>query len=288
MKVLKWEDITAGHNDFLCAFADEPRLQAGSALTIGGFDGPHVGHTSLFSAVTACQSFLHGVITFERSPRAVKEHHAFAGDVSTLAQCLQRFEQCGFDFVILIDFSSNFGKMNGRIFLDTLYSVCYMRYLVVGSNFRCGYRLDTGIAELVSYAAEKQFQLQIAPDFFINAQRVSSSLIRQAILRADFASAQQFLGYPYSIDCTGFTQNRVQSPESETHIELQPFSGFSQIMPPVGQYTVCIEAASFESCQEQKTRSFAGILNVTPVFLRCRLPFSSSSIKVQTIHFVVF
>lgn len=288
MKVLKWAEITEEDFDLLRIFPFEDRAQKGSSLTIGGFDGPHVGHDSIFQKVLARKDLMNGVITFERSPRALKSRDDFSGDVSTLAQRLQRFEVYGFDFVVLIDFSQDFGKIKGRIFLDILYSACRVRFLVVGNDFRCGYRLDTGTQQIAAYAAEKNIMLEVVPDYFIGLQRVSSSLIRQAIQQADFIAAEQFLGYPYSIDCTGFMQTVTQLPENETYIDLKPESGFSQIIPPVGQYTVCIKTKAFESCQEQKISSFTGTLNVTPDFLRCRLPFNSSPLKVQTIQFVLF
>jgi len=292
MKVFSWYDLVSGELDLSKEFSDNSnQLQLfsnGTALTIGAFDGPHLGHKRIFSAVMAESKLLHGVITFSKLPRAKKEGTAFAGTLSTLSQRLKRFADSGFDFVILIDFSLDFARMSGRAFLDVLSRFLKMRFLAVGRNFRCGYQVDTGAAELSGYAAEKKITLELVPEFCINNERVSSSRIRDYIEKAEFALAKDFLGYSYEIDCSSFVISEIEKEISESVIKLKSVNGFAQIMPPVGLYNVCIEVLFCDSSGEPKMRSFAGSCEVNPTFLLCRFSCQVACLKVQTIRFNVF
>ena len=123
----------------------------GSAISIGGFDGPHRGHERILSAVLEASErygIPAGLITFFRSPRSVKAGATYSGDVSTLDMRLQKFTEQGFTFTVLIDFSADFAKMKGAVFFDTLMKTIRIKYLAVGSDFTCGYRHDTGGEEL--------------------------------------------------------------------------------------------------------------------------------------------
>ncbi len=295
MKVFSWDAVLGGEINLEESFKDNDRLFAlsknGSALTIGAFDGPHLGHKKIFSSVLSESKLLHGVVTFSKPPRAVKEGTDFAGSLSSLHQRLKRFADFGFDFVILIDFSLDFGKMSGRAFLDVLRTCLKMRFLAVGTNFRCGYQIDTGAEELSAYAAEKKITLELVPEFCIAEQHVSSSRIRNYIKKAEFGFAKDCLGYPYSIDCSSFEVIGIESENVfEKVIKLKPQSGFAQIMPPVGLYNACIEVVFCDSDSkgEPEINSFAGSCEVNPTFLSCRFSSQVACQKVQAISFNVF
>ena len=206
----------------------------GSAISIGGFDGPHRGHERILSAVLEASErygIPAGLITFFRSPRSVKAGAAYSGDVSTLDMRLQKFTEQGFTFTVLIDFSADFAKMKGAVFFDTLMKTIRIKYLAVGSDFTCGYRHDTGVEELRLLAREKGFcfdsieQLDLAQH-----GRISSSAIRQAVETADFTLAKDFLGYPFFLDVSKIDQ-RIEN--TACIIEK---SAIGQILPRNGCY----------------------------------------------------
>ena len=86
----------------------------GTALTVGNFDGPHIGHDSLFARVLSegekC-ALTPGVVAFKQSLGAFKSKGFYEGDLSTLAQRLSVIEGTGIAFAIQIDFSDKFCKI---------------------------------------------------------------------------------------------------------------------------------------------------------------------------------
>ncbi len=231
MKIIRWDELDSTDSLFLLkSLCHEAK---GTALTIGGFDGPHRGHLSLFTSVFQ-QAHEHalvpGIVTFVRSPGSVKKGPQYPGDVSTLTLRLGKFEELGFRFCLLIDFSSDFGKMSGGVFFEILVKTVHMRYLAVGPDFRCGHRLDTGPSEIADLARRDGFRFDSIRQVELDGVRISSSAIRKAVQSADFALAERLLGYPFLLDIT--TSHWILSVGG---IEA-PVEDFTQILPPAGRY----------------------------------------------------
>ena len=239
MKILQWDSLLTYESresiSSLCAGKE------GTALTIGGFDGPHLGHESLFTAVLDASTRLNlatGIVTFSRSPGITKQPGKYPGDVSTLSLRLTKFEQKGFEFVLLIDFSGDFGKMSGGVFFDILVNTVRMRYVAVGPDFRCGHRLDTGTAEIAAISRKDGFQFDSIQQVDLDGQRISSSSVRTAIQSADFALAERLLGHPFLLD---FTAPAWQLSENTLSV---PYRSFIQILPRRGEYRVVLNTIS--------------------------------------------
>lgn len=225
MKIIYWDDLIEEENIY----------PQGSAISIGGFDGPHRGHECILSAVLKAarkDGIPAGIITFFRSPRSVKAGNAYAGDVSTLEMRLQKFAEQGFSFTVLIDFSADFAKIKGAVFFDILIKTICIKYLAVGSDFTCGYRHDTGVGDLQRLARERGFCFDSIEQLYsARHERISSSAIRQAVEQADFTLAKDLLGYPFFLDVSKIVQRREDSVWS---IEK---SAITQILPQSGQYS---------------------------------------------------
>ena len=227
MKIIYWDDLIKEKNLY----------PQGSAISIGGFDGPHRWHERILSAVLEAarkDGIPAGIITFFRSPRSVKIGNAYTGDVSTLDMRLQKFAEQGFSFTVLIDFSADFAKIKGAVFFDILIKTICIKYLAVGSDFTCGYRHDTGVGDLQRLARERGFCFDSIEQLYsARHERISSSAIRQAVEQADFTLAKDLLGYPFFLDVAKIVQRRESSAWS---IEK---SAITQILPQSGQYSAC-------------------------------------------------
>ena len=227
MDILYWDDLIKEENIY----------PQGSAISIGGFDGPHRGHECILSAVlTAARKggIPAGIITFFRSPRSVKAGNAYAGDVSTLEMRLQKFAEQGFSFTVLIDFSADFARIKGTVFFDILIKTICIKYLAVGSDFTCGYRHDTGVGDLQRLARERGFCFDSIEQLYsARHERISSSAIRQAVEQADFTLAKDLLGYPFFLDVSKIVRRKEGSVWS---IEK---SAVTQILPQSGRYSAC-------------------------------------------------
>lgn len=241
MHVIRWDLLESSETK--AYFLHILNKAQGTALTVGGFDGPHIGHQILFNSVlqnATSKKLVPGIVTFTKSPGAYKKPDHYSGDVSTLDLRLKKFAEYGFHFVILIDFSGDFGKMSGGVFFDILVKTAHMRYLAVGHDFRCGHRLDTGVAEIAALSQREGFRFDSIGQVEIDGVRVSSSAIRKAVQSADFTRAEKLLGYPFLLDFMApqwtVTDRLFKASRSE----------ITQILPQCGTYTAVLHT---DACQ---------------------------------------
>lgn len=188
MKIFSWNQILEG--DF-----PEEWKKKGCALTVGSFDGIHLGHQALIKSVMDRENLLHGVVTFSSSCRAIDKN--FSGQVYSLERKLDFICQMGLDFALVIDFSNDFAKMEGEDFIDILLDKCGLKFIAEGRDFRCGYKGSLNMDGLGLLAKEKGFLLEEVPDVLFRGERISSSRIRDAIGDDDLEVASEMLGRIY-------------------------------------------------------------------------------------------
>ena len=208
MKVFAWNDIL----QIISGKIPVPDLfEKGTAISVGSFDGPHIGHEKLLQALLkeqAERNFVPGVITFRRPLTGYKCPSEYKGDVSTLEQRLAFFKNYGIAFAVVIDFSDDFGRIEGRVFLEYLVKYLNMKFIAEGRDFHCGYHGATGIDQICEYSKELGFETCIVPPVLYEAERVSSSRIRQAVLDAAMDSVNCMLARPYALDCSNLVWKR--------------------------------------------------------------------------------
>jgi riboflavin kinase/FMN adenylyltransferase len=204
---LNYQDATRKH---YCCPSNTPcsPLPTPLAVTIGVFDGVHKGHQSLIQRICA-GPYTPAVVTFKQNPLKTLKPDAFAGDIINLGQKLSIFEALGVQLTVLIDFSSKFSTISGRVFIDLLLGSQPVKLIALGQNFRCGHRLDTGAEEIRSLAGARGLEVWIAPSVMDEGQPVSSSRIRQALAAGRRAEAERLLGRPLeSINPDNIVPNR--------------------------------------------------------------------------------
>lgn len=226
MDILTWEKINE-------AFIEKKALIQSSAITVGSFDGVHKGHQFLLDKVLLYEkAFSKGVVTFTR-PTRLKKTKNYSGDILTLRLKLKKLEVLGFDFVILIDFSSDFAKMNGIEFFEILVKTIHMKALFVGKDFSCGFRHSTDVKAIAEIAKKYDFDFDSIERLCLKGTDISSSAIRAAIKRADFDTAKSLLGSSFLLDIfnIGFAHC------SENCFTAKK-KNFKQIIPKEGSYAV--------------------------------------------------
>jgi FAD synthase len=126
----------------------------------------------------------------------------FAGDIYSLEQKLDLLEALGVKLTVLIDFSEEISKINGRDFIDLLLGKQPVMLLALGENFRCGRGQDIGVDEIRSFADARGVETWVAPPVMDGGMPVSSNRIRQALAAGRLEEAQRMLGRPLdSIPC---------------------------------------------------------------------------------------
>ncbi|MDR0723530.1 MAG: FAD synthetase family protein [Treponema sp.] len=223
MRVLDWQALVGG----------TVHIHEQTAMTIGVFDGIHRGHQALI-AKTLQKGFIPTVITFRQSPKRILSPKTYGGDIVSLAQKLVIFEDLGVSQTILIDFSENFSTLKGQEFIDALIRQGKLAYLVIGSNFRCGYRLDTDAARISAMNADRGIITEVVPPVEEDALPVSSSRIRAAIVAGDFIRARASLGRNVAIDVGGIPSI------SGTEGLVFDFTASYRVIPPEGRYKVVV------------------------------------------------
>lgn len=274
IKLFSWNDVLVASKDknhLLSQFTKK-----GSALSVGGFDGPHLGHRELFQQVIDYKTknnVVSGIVTFNFPPKAAKNPTDFTGELSTIKLKLEYFEDLDFDFVIVIDFSCDFSKIKGRDFLAFLKNSCSMQFLVAGSDFRCGYKLDTGILQISEFAAQNGVSFNVVADCLFEDFRISSTIIRKFVQNGKLEKASKLLGRPYALDL----ENAIYNVNEETSQLQIANSSVIQLLPPVGKYQVKVTLAD--------TSTFSSVMYVESTLLRLEIPLEQKFQKLKKIEF---
>ena len=173
-----------------------------SVVSIGNYDGVHLGHRSVIqtllekSAELNCSST---VITFE--PLA-KEFFS-PGSVALLYTVEQRAKQLfslGVDRVLCIEFNQDFADFSPQKFVhDVLLDGLGVKYLAVGDDFRFGKNREGDFAYLKVLGDQHGFAVSAHDTYSLEGARVSSGRVREALSNGNFKLAEKLLGRPFSI-----------------------------------------------------------------------------------------
>jgi len=165
-----------------------------SSMTVGVFDGVHLGHQALLKKVVGYNpDFIPVAVTFRRNHKTAENEQE--KNIQSFQERLDIFEALKIQVTIVIDFSQSFRKMPGTDFLDILIKHGCVGFFAAGSKFRCGYKLDTSAEEIRSYFTFRGIPVEIVPETMEGSQPISSSRIRAAISSGDIELAQVMLGH---------------------------------------------------------------------------------------------
>lgn len=233
MIIVPWDELTGP--------AAEAAARQAIALTIGVFDGIHIGHRRLLAEVVHNNmDALPVVCTFRRNPGEVLGTKLLPGNILSHRQKLLKFELLGIRELVLIDFSPEIGKLAGEDFLAILERVFDLRKLVIGYNFRMGRGRRTGIQELVSRYSPSETELAVIPAAHYQDRAVSSSRIREAIRQARFEETREMLSEPYCLDLVGLALQRSGRRASVARKDVD------QILPQAGTYRALLRSSREE------------------------------------------
>jgi len=172
-------------------------------LTIGNFDGQHLGHLALLQAVVKTASATHGtpiVLTFDPHPLTVLSPGTELRLLTTIEEKLARFQEAGIEEVLSIPFDRAFASLSPEEFVARiLRDGVGVRELLVGENFAFGKGRTGRLADLVRLGATAGFRVHPIPPVTIGGLVVSSSRIRNLVQAGDVREAAGCLGRPYSL-----------------------------------------------------------------------------------------
>jgi riboflavin kinase / FMN adenylyltransferase len=169
------------------------------ALAIGNFDGLHLGHQALLSKtveVAYLKQLKPAVMTFEPHPREYFTPQNAPARLSSMREKLEYFNEAGIEDVFVLRFNAAFAAITAEEFMhQMLKSELNANTILVGGDFCFGAKRKGTVNDLIATG----FDLIDFPEVKVDQQRISSTLVRDALATADFTQAERLLGRPYSI-----------------------------------------------------------------------------------------
>ncbi|MGP8080733.1 MAG: bifunctional riboflavin kinase/FAD synthetase [Dehalococcoidales bacterium] len=171
-------------------------------LTIGVFDGVHLGHKFLISNVVkmaAAQNLLSCVITFRQHPRDLLSPKSKLLYLCSVEERIQLLKNEGVDIVAALTFNRELAKLSARDFVSLLVKHLKMRGLVIGPDFSLGKNREGNAAVLRALGQEMGFNVTVVTPKIIDGEVASSTAIRQALADGDMEKVMRLLGRPFSL-----------------------------------------------------------------------------------------
>jgi riboflavin kinase/FMN adenylyltransferase len=176
----------------------------GTVLTLGVFDGIHLGHQKIMERVISRSRQIGAIptaITFDPHPRSVLYPENSPPLLQTLDQRLANFEILGIEQTIVIRFDKDFANQNAEEFLrDSVHERLRAREVYLGKGFAFGKNRAGNIELLRKISAELGFFADEVDEVTLRGQRISSSKIRELLKHGKVNLARRMLGRPYGIE----------------------------------------------------------------------------------------
>ncbi len=175
-----------------------------AVVTIGTFDGVHIGHRKIITGLRQRAAAVGGetvLLTFFPHPRMILHpEDEQLKLINTIQERAALLEEAGIDHLIITPFSRDFSNQLAEDYIrEVLVNKIGAKILVIGYDHRFGKDRQGGLAELQAAAPVYDFMVEEIPEQDINEVAVSSTRIRNALLNAQVETANAFLGYPFFI-----------------------------------------------------------------------------------------
>lgn len=184
-------------------FGEPHTQQRPGAVTIGNFDGVHLGHQAMLARLTARSASVGGaptVLTFEPHPREIFTPDSAPTRLTSLREKLEILRGLGVARVHVCRFSKPFAALSAEDFVRRiLVEGLRARYVLVGDDFRFGAKRAGDFTLLKQLGEKYGFEAESLHTVEAAGQRASSTAVREALAAGDMATAAQLLGRPYSI-----------------------------------------------------------------------------------------
>ena len=185
--------------------ADYKQIKS-SVITIGTFDGVHVGHQQIIHRLvdTARKNDLQAlVLTFFPHPRMVIQNDANIKLINTIDEKAKQLEQLGVDHLVVKEFTKSFSRLTALEYVrDILVNKLKVKHIIVGYDHHFGRNRTANINELKEFGAFYDFEVTEIEPQEVDDVAVSSTKIRSAILEGKIPTANKFLGYNFMLNGT--------------------------------------------------------------------------------------
>src|SRR5215213_8355917 len=221
-----------------------PPLPHGTTVTVGSFDGVHIGHQAVLQEIgrrARAAGRVGVLVTFDPHPLEVVNPGAAPPLLTTGAERLEILVQSPLDYVLLLRFDRYLAGLSPEGFVrEVLLERCAVRELVIGHDHGFGRGRRGDVETLRRMGAVQGFQVDVVDPVDFGGQHVSSSRIRRAVAGGDLLGARAMLGRPYGVVGRvgeGERRGRALGVPTINLTEVSP----RKLLPPDGVYVVAVE-----------------------------------------------
>lgn len=247
-------------------------------LAAGAFDGLHKGHVAVLETarnLARAHQAEPGILRFYPHPSRILTPETSPPLLGTEETLAERLDDLGIHLHIRLPFSKKFARQEPEEFLQHLKDqIPGLKGMVVGSNWRFGYR-GRGDVELLSHwGHEHGVEIRQTPDTFEGEEMISSTRIRNAIRSGDLASAAGMLGHPYSLKGT---VKKGKQYGRDLGFPTANFTPGQECLPPEGVYAMRVLREGADPM------TGAGYITHTPALVEVHLLGFSGDLYGQTL-----
>lgn len=198
-----------------------------TAITIGTFDGVHIGHRKILKRLIKeadTHDLKSTVLTFFPHPRMVLQKDTDIKLLNTIGEKTKILQEIGLDHLIVHPFTKEFSRLSATDFVrDVLVNALKAKKVIIGYDHRFGRNRNANINDLIAFGSLLDFEVEEIPVQEINEVSVSSTKIRKALEEGEVAKANKYLGYVYML--TGIVTKgkglgrQIGFPTANIHIE---------------------------------------------------------------------
>jgi riboflavin kinase/FMN adenylyltransferase len=235
-----------------------PRLGQGAVITVGTFDGVHLGHRDLLARVAdrAAQRKLSSLlVTFDPHPLEIVNPSAAPRLLTTIAEKLEVVADTGVEYAVIVPFTRSLASLDPSAFVERVLLDRYcVRELLIGHDHGFGRGRAGDIHMLRELGRRHDFAVEVVDAVVVDGVPVSSSAIRRAVSYGDLDDAARMLGRRYS-----FSGRVVRGDERGRLLGFPTLNialtSARKLLPPAGVYAVLLQS---------ERGSFGGMMNLGP------------------------
>jgi riboflavin kinase/FMN adenylyltransferase len=171
-------------------------------ITIGVFDGVHLGHKHLISQLVGRaeqENLLSAVVTFRQHPQQVLHPGTILPFLTDLAERERLLKNEGVDIIVPLAFTVETSRLSARDFISLLRKSLRMRGMVIGPDFALGRKREGNADALCAMGREMGFSVTVVPPVVIDGEVISSTAIRQALSNGDVHRVRRLAGRGFSL-----------------------------------------------------------------------------------------
>ena len=219
-------------------------------VTLGTFDGVHIGHKKIIERLVSDASINGGetvILTFFPHPRMILQDGTDIQLLNTIEEKSLLLEQCGIDHLIIHPFDQEFSRLTAEEFVEEiLVNQFHLKKIIIGHDHRFGRNRTANIDDLINFGNQFSFEVEQISAQEIDEVSVSSTKIRNALSEGNCQLANEYLGYPYFL--TGIVEKgksigrTIDFPTANLVIKesykLIPKNGVYVVSAPLNNQTV--------------------------------------------------